>query len=344
MTDPDAPLALPPFAYSLGQAPRFGELPFECDPAGAQDFCAFAVVVPAELPRGTTITQATVRPEGPQQWSSLRLTIAGGGRRLRLKQFHFDWWRPTSTATNLQLVQGVYRAGPHVVFWGRDRRGRAAAAATLGRTQVELRIERGTFVELELIRLFASLRLARPEALALLAEAPFATVSYHIRAGHGPHGLDELAAACWLAEPAHLAARSTVPMLLPESLPAGWAFDGGALWPTPPPAQIQWLLKADGPFGPSTVVYVRARPLGDAQPYKLPPALPVQEGWRVRAEVVRGRRGWLGRQGGPRLGGWMAAWMESPFGASYQLFVRAGVLDEAGAFTTLLAALRPVKR
>lgn len=343
MTDAETTGWLPPFAYPFGQGPRFGEPPFECDPAEAQDFCAFAVVVPSELPQGTVMTQATVRPEGPEQWSSVRLTVAGGGRRLRLKQFHFDWWRPTSAATELRRVRSVTRAGPHVVFWGRDRRGRAAAAATLGRTQVEVRIEQGTFVELELVRLLAGLRLVQPERLPLLAAAPFPTVSYHVRVGHGPCGLDELAAARWLTDLAHLAARSPVPVLLPESLPPGWAFDGGALWPSPPPAQVQWLLSADSPFGPATVVYARARPINDTQALKLPPTLPVEEGWRLRAEAVRGRRGWVGRQGGPLLGGWMVAWTEPRLGASYQLFVRAGVIQDARALSVFLAGLRSLE-
>lgn len=330
-----------PFAWPFGQAPRFGEPPFECDPVEAQDFCSFPVVVPTRLPHGTAVTKSTVRPEGPEQWSTLRLTIAGGGRSLRLKECHVDWWQPAGTATNLRRVQSISRAGPHVVFWGRDERGRAAAAVTAGRTHVEVRVDRGTFVELELAALFASLRLACPERLSLLAEPPFPVVSYHVRAGRGPRGLDELAAARWTIDVGRLVRQAAVPVLLPDPLPAGWAFDGGAVWPTPPPSQVQWLLRQDGPFGPATVLYARARPLADAQPLKLPPASLLPEGWRVRAEQVRGRRGWIGRQH-PQLGGWMAAWAEPALGAAYQLFVRPGALDDDAAFKVLLSSLRPL--
>lgn len=338
-TSEDNSVPGPLFAAPFGQAPRFGEPPFECDAAGAQAFCAFPVVVPAELPDGTAVTKVAVRPEGPQQGSGLHVTIAGGSRRLRLDQYHHDWWRPTSSTTNLRRVQGASRAGPHVVFWGRDERGRPAACATLGRTQVEVRIERGTFVELELARLYAGLHLARQDVLPSLQELPFHRLSYHVRAGRGPRGLDELAAARWVESLDTLAAASRVPVLLPAPLPTGWRFDSGATWPAPPPEQTQWLLCEDGPFGPTVVFYARARPLDDAQPLKLPPSLHAQEGWRARARLIRHRRGWVAQQSSA-LGGWTAAWSERALGAAYQVFVRAGVLPDMDAFVRLVESMR----
>lgn len=328
-----------PFNHPQGAAPHFGAPPFETTPEEAQRCCAFAVLAPTDLPGGTALTGCQVTPEGPGRASRVEMSIAGGARRLRLVQYHHDWWRPTLSDANLARVRGVSRAGEHVVFWGRDGRGRAAASATLGRTQVELTIERGTFVELELSWLIAGLAVALPEAVAALAAVPFHVASFHARAGRGPGGIDELAAARWTSDPATLAL--PVPLLL-APLPPGWQLDSAALWPAPPPAQAQWLLRAETPFGPTTVLYARARPLNDAQPLRFPPTLSAASGWRVRAQRLRaGRgRGWFGHQSS-HLGGWMAAWETPDLGAAYQLFIRAGTLPDGAAARALVAALAP---
>jgi hypothetical protein len=322
-----------------GEQPRFGEKPWECAPEEAQAYLNVPLLWPDEaaLPENTAITKLTARPEGPEKWSSARIVVGGRGRRLRLKQYHFDWWRPTEVAAGLQRTLGFYRTGEAVVAWGRDRRGRSAACMGWGRTTVELRIEQGTFVELELRHLLANLRPAVPEALPTLAAPPFHELSYHVRRGQGPQRLDELAAADWTDEARRAAGSAPTPLLLPEPMPRGWRFDGAAIWPTPPPAETQWLLRDEQG---ATVFYARARPSADPQPLKLPAHYRVQEGWRARQAMVRRRRTTLATQH-PDLGGWSAAWAEE--GHRYQLFVRAGALPGEHAFAEMLARLRPVK-
>lgn len=329
-----------PFDYPLGEAPCFGVAAFEALPAEAQLLAAFVVLVPTELPAGSALTSCRITPEGPRRASRVEMTLAGGARRLHLTQYHHDWWRPTLSDSHLARVRGASRAGVHSVYWGRTGQGRAAACTTIGRTQVELTVERGTFVELELSRLIAGLSAALPEAVLLCGAVPFHVASFHIRSGQGPGGLDELAAARWSSNPAEL--MGPVPMLL-GPLPTGWRFEGGAVWPAPPPAQVQWVLSAETLFGPSTVVYARARPLADPQPLPLPPTLSLASGWRQRAQRLgrpgRGR-GWFAAQH-PELGGWMAAWEEPAYGAAYQLFVRAAALPDRQAVLALVAGLRP---
>jgi hypothetical protein len=358
-----------PFDFPFGEAPHFGAPPFVCSPAEAQPFCSFVVLEPLELPAGVVLSACQVTPEGPGRASRVELTLAGAGRRLHLTQHHYDWWRPTSADSNLQRVQGAVRAGAHVLFWGRDARGRAAACATVGPTQVELTVERGTFVELELARLVARLGVALPAVVAACATTPFHRMSFHIRAGRGPDGIDELAAASWHSISAPLPAlgprpqvgprRSQgrrppappplagqpalpVPLLLPDLLPADWQLDSLAVWPSPPPSQLQWVLRTSTPFGPSIVLYARARPLNDKQPLPLPPALHAHSGWRLRPQRL-GRTGpgrsWFGQQSSP-LGGWLAVWEEISLGAAYQLFVRAAALPDAGAVLALVGSLR----
>lgn len=320
------------------EQPHFGEKAWECAPDEAQLCLTVPLLWPDEaaLPEGTDVTKLTIRPEGPGRWSSARLVIGGGGRRLRLKQYHFDWWRPTELAAGLQRVLGFYRAGEAVVVWGRDARGRSAAKMAWGRTTVDLRIEQGTFVELELRHLLANLRPAAPDALATLAAPAFHELSYHVRRGHGPQHLDELAAADWTDAVNLAVSASPTPILLPDPMPRGWRWDAAAVWPTPPPSEAQWLLRDEQG---ATVFYARARPSSGPQPLKLPAHYRVQEGWRARQTMLRRRRVTLAMQH-PDLGGWSAAWAEG--GHRYQLFVRAGALPGEHAFLEMLERLRPL--
>ncbi len=318
-----------------GQQPRFGERPWACDPSEAQPFLNVPLLWPerAALPQGMDIGALTVRPEGEAHWSSARLMLVGGGRRARLKQYFFDWWRPTELSAALQRTHGFYRAGDAVVAWGRDFRGRSAACLGWGRTMVELRIERGTFGEFEVRHLLATLAPAVPEALPMLAAPAFPLLSFHARRQRGPRQLDELAGARWSLAPDSQPLYS--PLLLPQPMPPGWRFDAAAHWPAPPPHETQWLLRDERG---ACVFYARARPSDDNQPLKLPALYRPQEGWRARQTMLRRRRVTLAAQH-PDLGGWSAAWAEE--GHRYQLFVRAGALAGEHAFRNLLQSLQP---
>lgn len=314
-----------------GTQPRFNDKAWEATAEEAQPFLNVPLLLPddAALPEGMTLKSITVRPEGEQQWSSVKVLYKGRGRTLRLKQYHFDWWRPTDLTFPLQRTLGFYRAGAIVAAWGRDARGKAVVCTAWGRTTIEIKIEQGTFVESELRDLLASLTPAVPSALPLLQQPCFHELSYHIRRGKGHKNIDELAKAEW---------HDTVPdgmaspiLLAPKQ--AEWQLDCVARWGTPPPDETQWLLR-DG-LG-TTVLYGRARPIKSEQPLKLPPTYRIQEGWKARQTLLRGKRATVALQH-PDLGGWSAAWQED--GHRFQIFVRAGALSGEHGFREMVHGL-----
>ncbi|MDQ4077734.1 MAG: hypothetical protein M3220_15990 [Chloroflexota bacterium] len=319
------------------EQPRFGERPWACEAEEAQRYLNVPLLWPDEeaLPEGMRLSTLTVRPEGETSWSSARLVLVGDGRQLRLKQFHYDWWRPTDLAVGLRTTRGFYRAGEGVVAWGRDFRGRAAARMAWGRTTVDLRIDRGAFVEWELRQLLAHLFPVVPAALPILKKPAFHEISYHVRRGYGPQNLDELAAASWTADKAAITTTSSTPILLPDPMPSGWRWDAASIWPIPPPQETQWLLRDEKG---QNLFYARARPANDDQPLKLPPTYRIDEGWRPRQIMLRRRRATLAVQH-PDLGGWSAAWAEN--GHRYQVFVRAGTLSGQRAFRDMIERLKP---
>lgn len=314
-----------------GTQPRFNDKAWEATAEEAQPFLNVPLLLPddAALPEGMALKGITVRPEGEQQWSSVRVLYKGRGRALRFKQYHFDWWRPTDLTFPLQRTLGFYRAGKIVAAWGRDSKGKAVVCTAWGRTTLELKMEQGTFVESEVRDLLASLTPAVPEALPILQAPCFHRLSYHIRRGNGHKHIDELAKAEW-----HDALPDNAPspiLLAPKQ--SEWQLDCVARWGSPPPDESQWLLRdAAG----STVLYGRARPAKSEQPLKLPPTYRIQEGWRVRQTLLRGKRATVALQH-PDVGGWSAAWQEE--GHRFQIFVRAGALNGEHDFREMVEKL-----
>src|SRR5688572_21929106 len=102
-----------------GTQPRFNAKAWEATPDEAQAYINVPLLMPdsAALPEGMTLKSIAVHPEGEKQYSSATLLYKGRGRALHLKQYHFDWWRPTELTFPLQRALGFYRAGPHVVAW-----------------------------------------------------------------------------------------------------------------------------------------------------------------------------------------------------------------------------------
>lgn len=318
----------PFWSLPWGTQPKFNDKAWEATAEDAQQYVNTPLLLPQNeaLPEGMTLKSMTVRPEGNKEASSVKVVYKGKGRALHLKQYHFDWWRPTDITFPLQRTLGFYRAGTQVAAWGRDTRGKVVVCTSWGRTTIETRIEQGTFVESELREVLASLAPCVPEALPILTAPCFHELSYHIRRGSGHKHIDELAKAEWSAT---LTPTAPSPILLaPE--PLGWTLDCVARWAAPPPDETQWLLRdAIG----TTVFYGRARPIKSEQPLKLPPTYRLQEGWRARQTLVRGRRTTIALQH-PDLGGWSAAWQEE--GHRFQIFVRAGALSGEHAFRELV--------
>ncbi|MFI8105667.1 hypothetical protein [Streptomyces sp. NPDC086023] len=163
----------------------------------AQDGCNFVVWRPSELPAGCDTSTGTIRREAPpgrveaegrSPWSDAnpsgyRTEISGGGRRLRLKQFLYDWAFPAADHPCLWGSDArPYEIGEGRVVWlGTDYMGHRAASARMARTTVELSVLEGEFTDEELVALYAALRPAVPEAVPRVLATPFAELSYWAR-------------------------------------------------------------------------------------------------------------------------------------------------------------------
>ncbi|MFI5765264.1 hypothetical protein ACIA8F_30570 [Streptomyces sp. NPDC051563] len=163
----------------------------------AQGWCNFVVWRPSELPEGCDTVTGTIRREAPpgrvevegrSPWtdanpSGYRTEVSGGGRRLRLKQFLYDWAFPAADHPCLwgSATRPYEIGGGRVVWLGTDYLGHQAASARMARTTVELSVLEGEFTEDELVEFFAALRPALPEAAARVLATPFAELSYWAR-------------------------------------------------------------------------------------------------------------------------------------------------------------------
>ncbi|MEW2353467.1 hypothetical protein [Spirillospora sp. NPDC029432] len=184
---------------TLADAAELPETPPAVPPEQAQPWCNFVLWTPGRVPAGCELETGTLRKEAPPgrveghtagrtPWSdnnpaAYRFEIAGSGRRLRVKQFLYDWAFPA--LDHPCLWESRTHAAPiddrHVVWFGTDYLKNAAASARLDRTTVELSVLRGTFSEAEILDLYRAMRPAEPAVLADFAATPFAALSYWAR-------------------------------------------------------------------------------------------------------------------------------------------------------------------
>lgn len=129
-----------------------------------------------------------VDTEGRSPWSDAnpsgyRTEISGGGRRLRLKQFLYDWAFPAADHPCLWGSETrPFEIGEGRVAWlGTDYLGHRPASARMARTTVELSVLEGEFSDEEIVALFAALRPAVPEVVASVLATPFRDLSYWAR-------------------------------------------------------------------------------------------------------------------------------------------------------------------
>lgn len=183
---------------TVASAAGLDPVPPAMEPAQAQDWCDFVVWQPRSLPAGCDTAAGTLRREAPPgrtgdtegrtPWSdanpsAYRTEISGGGRRLRLKQFLYDWAFPAADHPCLWGGQTrPFEIGDGRVVWlGTDYLGNAAASARMARTTVELSVLEGEFRDDEIVALFAALRPAVPQALPRVLATPFSELSYWAR-------------------------------------------------------------------------------------------------------------------------------------------------------------------
>ena len=182
---------------TLDRADALDPVPAVLAEDAAQAWCNFVLWRPSALPEGCDTSVGTLRREAPPgrvdavgrtPWSDAnpsgyRTEISGGGRRLRLKQFLYDWAFPAADHPCLwgSETQPYEIGGGRVAWLGTDYLGHRAGSARMARTTVELSVLEGEFTDDELVALFAALRPAVPEAVPRVLATPFSEVSYWAR-------------------------------------------------------------------------------------------------------------------------------------------------------------------
>lgn len=171
------------------------------------------------LPARCFLKSVTQRPEQPPgrpgmananrlsqtPWSeanpfSVRMVVEGPGRRLRIKQFLYDWAPPAASIAPLAGRDArPYRSGDYVCWVGTDYKGRVGACIQKRRTQIEISVEMGLFSDSEIVAIFNGLLPADEEVAAEIDKTPFHHLSYWFRyrmkSTKVPHGLWKYRAA-----------------------------------------------------------------------------------------------------------------------------------------------------
>lgn len=170
----------------------------------AQEWCNFVLFLPTEVPEDCVVNMGTLRREAPpgripghtiartptsdNNPSTYRFEITGRNRRLRVKQFLYDWAFPA--LDHPSLWDGVTRAVPiddrYVLWHGRDYLNNAAASARIDRTMVEVSVLGGVFDDREILDLYRSLRAVNSDAAEKIANTSFAALSYWARRPDAP--------------------------------------------------------------------------------------------------------------------------------------------------------------
>lgn len=185
--------------HTLADPAELDDQPPQFTAAEAQDWCSFVVFAPRGLPAGAEIIQSTLRREAPPgrvgestagrtPWSennpsAFRVEISYGDRKLRLKQFLYDWAFPALDHPALweSATYAVPLDDRHVVWLGVDYMSRRGASARIARTTIELSIIDGEFSDDEIVALYRSLRPVDDAAAEAIADTPFAVLSYWAR-------------------------------------------------------------------------------------------------------------------------------------------------------------------
>lgn len=193
--------------------------PRETTFADAQAGANFVVFEPGWLPGDCAVGETTLRPEQPPgrpdgldaadigqtPWSdgnpaAVRAVVEGDGRRLRIKQFLYDWAPPAASVAPLWGTEDPtpVEASDAVGFLGTDYKDNRGACVQRERTQVEVSVLDGEFTDAELERLLdglepATTATAGDDGAALVGRVPFHRLSYWARyrceAVGVPHGL-----------------------------------------------------------------------------------------------------------------------------------------------------------
>lgn len=188
----------------LRTAAELDARPLALPPETAQKWCNFILFVPGRLPDDCVLRNGSVRREAPAgrvgghtagrtPWSennpsAYRYEVVGAGRRLRIKQFLYDWAFPA--LGHPSLWKSSTRATPideqHVLWFGTDYMGNTGASARIGRTMVELSVLEGEFNDDDILGLYRSLDPADEGAASAIADTRFSALSYWARRPESP--------------------------------------------------------------------------------------------------------------------------------------------------------------
>jgi hypothetical protein len=166
----------------------------------SQEWCNSVLMKPTLLPNGVFLDTAEMRPESPPgrrdgakdsrlpSWTLSnrachRCVLAGEARRLRIKQFLYDWAPPAFDCPCLWLSPVVrhFFVDNDVGWLGTDFRGLAGASINRDRTTIELSVLQGSFSDDEIQAICRGFRPVRPESRNQILQTPLAALSYQSR-------------------------------------------------------------------------------------------------------------------------------------------------------------------
>jgi hypothetical protein len=175
------------------------EAPVSASLSAAQRHVNFVVFEPSHLPEDCTVTAQTYRPEQPPgrpddvgaddigqtphsdgNPSSVRFVVEGDGRRVRCKQFLYDWAPPAASIAPLWRTPDPepFPSQTEVGWLGTDYKDNRGACVQRARTQVELSVTEGVFEDEELRGIVDGLVPAAPEAASEVRRTPFHRLAY----------------------------------------------------------------------------------------------------------------------------------------------------------------------
>jgi hypothetical protein len=167
-------------------------------PEQAQPYCNFVLFAPSQLPKGFMVTEQSLRREcipgrlsdmpGRSPWSeanncAYRMVISDGVRRIRVKQFLYDWAPAAADQPCLWQSKTTYKPlqNGFVAWFGKDYKNQVGAYTAMFRTSCEVSVEHGEFTVDELHGLLDSLQPVSQQALKIINQQPFFKLSYWAR-------------------------------------------------------------------------------------------------------------------------------------------------------------------
>lgn len=320
LTDPEDALAPRVTSVADAQASanfvafRTGWLPDDC----SVDEVTFRPELPPGRPEGATAQELGQNDHTDGNRCSLRVVVAGDGRRLRLKQFCYDWAPPAGGIAGLWHADEptAFDCGDAIGWLGRDYKGNRGACVQRDRTQIECSVTRGQFSDDELRRLMDGLTPADHDGARVVRGAPFHRLNYWVRYRCRPpgpsHGLWEHSPArpydeCRRLSRVALAGEEPVSLPVSPLVPSGtaYALDSAVAFPRAEAVECVFRHRANG----SDHLWLTAAAEGSPLAPTLPPDPADQAAETRRAVDLRGTTVHYAALT-EADGGWEAFWSE----------------------------------